>query len=215
MVIDIEEDGLKWEKENGSRRADYSDLILMSEGLEKVKKIFDQHKSDEECLQQISAILSEIFDEKKVVIVDQGENPGKAIEKLQKFADELNGREWRYPFLSTEEKEYAEENGIVIVFGESDDLMEFEGAICDEGDCYDGGNVYFTRNGVAYINDDPCIEKYSKIEAKYCKDKNENGEIIAWTYETDIPHVSFMIMDGDMPDCRGVIFRIEDVKKGK
>ena len=104
MVIDIEEDGLKWEKENGSRRADYSDLILMSEGLEKVKKIFDQHKSDKECLKQISAILSEIFNEKKVVIVDQDKNPGKVLEKLQKFADELNGREWRDPFLSAGER---------------------------------------------------------------------------------------------------------------
>lgn len=174
MVIDIEEDGLKWEKEKGSRRADYSDLIIMSEGLEKVKKIFDQHKSDKECLKQISSVLSEIFDEKKVVIVDQGENQGKVLEKLQKFADELNGR-----------------------------------------DCYDGGNVYFTQNGVAYVDDYSCIEKYSKIEAKYCKDKDENGEVITWTYKTDIPHVSFMIMDGDMPDCRGIIFRIEDVKKGK
>lgn len=84
MVIYVEEDGVKWEKENGSRRADYSDLIIMSEGLEKVKKIFDQHKSDKECLKQISSILSEIFNDKNVVIVDQDKTQEKPLEKLQK-----------------------------------------------------------------------------------------------------------------------------------
>jgi hypothetical protein len=32
--------------------------------------------------------------------------------------------------------------GLVAVFGASDDLMEFRGAIYDEAGCYDGGTVY-------------------------------------------------------------------------
>ena len=62
------------------------------------------------------------------------------------FADKLNGRAYRDSFDDV--KQEAKENGLVIVYGASDDLMEFDGAIYDEGGCFDGGRVYFDRDGV-------------------------------------------------------------------
>ena len=47
-----------------------------------------------------------------------------------------------------QQRQEAKENGLVIVYGASDDLMEFDGAIYDEGGCFDGGRVYFDRDGV-------------------------------------------------------------------
>lgn len=40
-----------------------------------------------------------------------------------------------------EEIEIAKKNGLVIVYGASDDLIEFRGAIDDEDDVYGGGIV--------------------------------------------------------------------------
>lgn len=57
---------------------------------------------------------------------------------LKEFAGKLNGHEYDYPQFTKEELAIAKENGFIIVFGASDDLMEIEGAINDEGDCFNG-----------------------------------------------------------------------------
>lgn len=62
---------------------------------------------------------------------------------IKEFADTLDGKEYSgYYFLSDYEKAIAKENGFVVVTGASDDLIEFEGAIEDEGSCYEGGETY-------------------------------------------------------------------------
>ena len=43
------------------------------------------------------------------------------------------------------EKQIAKDSGLVIVYGASDDLMEFEGAIEDEIGCYDGDTIHITK----------------------------------------------------------------------
>ena len=60
---------------------------------------------------------------------------------LKEFAQKLNGREYGWPQFTKEELAIAKENGFIIVHGASDDLMEIEGAINDEGDCFDGGTL--------------------------------------------------------------------------
>ena len=99
----------------------------------------------------------------------------------------------------------------MIVYGCSDDLMEFEGAIRDEGGCFDGGRVFF--------NHDEVYQGYNKekypywINAVWCGgEKDADGQKITWTYETEIPHESFMIYEGGEPYCRGVVFNIFDLK---
>ena len=64
----------------------------------------------------------------------------------KELAEKLNGRAYGDSFDDV--KQEAKESGLVIVYGASDDLMEFDGAIYDEGGCFDGGRVYFDRNGV-------------------------------------------------------------------
>ena len=102
---------------------------------------------------------------------------------LKEFAERLNGTEYNgYPIFSKEDIGIAKENGFVIVTGASDDLMEFDGAIYSEGDCFDGGKVYFSKNGVE--------EDKTKnvINALWCEAEDENGVVIPWAYETKIPH---------------------------
>lgn len=104
----------------------------------------------------------------------------------------------------------AKEAGLVIVSGASDDLMEFDGAIYDEGGCFDGGKVFFDQTVVLQDGD----ESANCIEALWC-DKSaldENGNVITWTYKTDIPHETFMVYENGQPYCRGIVFDLADVK---
>lgn len=104
---------------------------------------------------------------------------------IYKFADKLNGREYRNEMTLTEEQQ-AKELGFVVLFGSSDDLAEFRGAYEDERDCFDGGRV-FEKNGY-YIN------------AVWCEGEYE------WTYKTNIPHATFDIFEDGEKYCKGIVF---------
>jgi hypothetical protein len=112
----------------------------------------------------------------------------------------------------------AKAAGLVIVYGASDDLMEFEGAIYDELGCYDGGTALVDAKGLldrAQIDDDDdeAIADFAarkktarKIEALWCK---EDG--YSWTYQTEIPHATFEVTDDGEPYCRGIVFALADL----
>lgn len=131
---------------------------------------------------------------------------------IKEFTKSISGKEYDYPQFAKEEIEIAKENGFVIVYGTSDDLMEFEGAIQDEGSCFDGGKVYFNKYEVCQDGDDR--EAYHNwINAIWCgEEKDESGQQITWTYETDIPHETFMIYEDREPYCLGIVFKIEDLE---
>lgn len=130
---------------------------------------------------------------------------------LKEFANLLDGREYKCIQFSKEEAKTAEENGFVIVCGASDDLMEFEGAIHDEGSCFDGGKVYFNKSEVC--QDSEKEKDYPNwINAVWARDKDENGRLIDWTYETEIPHETFMIYEDGEPYCRGIVFSTVSLK---
>lgn len=107
------------------------------------------------------------------------------------FAEGLNGREYGSEITPFEEQR-AKELGFVVVFGYSDDNAEFRGAIDDEVGCYDGGRI-FEKNG-----------KY--IDAIWC-----DGEF-TWTYDTNIPHSTFNIYDGEEKYCKGIVFKRSDTE---
>lgn len=98
----------------------------------------------------------------------------------------------------------AEEFDIVIVHGASDDLMEFRGAIEDEADCYDGGEVYFDETGVY---DDPELAD-NLINAVWADEEQK----ASWTYETDIPHEEFKVYEDEEVYCIGIVFSLDDLK---
>lgn len=127
----------------------------------------------------------------------------------KELAKLIDSREYGYePFRDV--RQAAKEAGLVIVSGTSDDLMEFDGAIYAEGDCYKGGKVFFDMRGLSHGKS----ERANCIEAFWC-DKSaldENGNVIAWTYKTDIPHEIFVIYEGGVPYCRGIVFDLADVK---
>lgn len=104
--------------------------------------------------------------------------------------------------------EEAQQSGLVIVTGASDDLMEFDGAIRDEGGCFDGGRVYFDKDGV----DQEGEKRANWIDARWCDGMNRDGLPADWTYETEIPCERFDIWEDGEVYCVGLVFSIEDLK---
>lgn len=128
---------------------------------------------------------------------------------IKEFAKSISGKEYGYPQFTKYEIETAKENGFVIVYGVSDDLMEFDGAMKDECSCLDGNKIYLNRNeGFQY--DEEENNHQNCITTLWC-DKEENGKPICWLYETEIPHETFMIYEDGEPYCRGIVFSIDDV----
>lgn len=135
------------------------------------------------------------------------------MEKLKKLVEMIGTLGYREE-VNEEAIAYAKENGIVIVWGESDDLIEFRGAIYEEGDCYDGGNFYLNENGL-FEDDCDCKyarkakEDYIKLSAIWC---GENTDW-SWSYAIDVPHETFEIIDDDEKYCQGIVFYLRDCKK--
>jgi len=141
----------------------------------------------------------------------------------KELAAKLNGRLIGLETARVEYKE-AKAAGLVVVFGASDDLMEFRGAIDDECGAWDGGEVLVDNLGLLPArkqidsDDDEALKDYfarqpnaRKIEALWCKE----GEY-SWTFKTDIPHATFEIGDSygqeTTPYCRGIVFSLDELK---
>ena len=134
------------------------------------------------------------------------------MKSLKKWAELLEGREYCNE-ISTDEIVIAKKNNIVIVFGASDDLMEFEGAICDEVGCYNGGETYINAFGI--------IEnRCSEDDCPYFQEKKRRGmkieaiwdrEGYCWVYETKIAHETFNIMEDGDTYCRGIVFSLDAI----
>ena len=132
----------------------------------------------------------------------------------KQFAEVLNGREHGNE-LSKDEAQAAKEANLVVVFGYSDDNMEFRGAIYDEISCYDGGVAYLTCDGLVKNkcdhDDCPYYQKEKDLAETITATWNKDGEEFAWVYETTIPHEVFNIFDDGEPHCKGIVFDLRDV----
>lgn len=133
----------------------------------------------------------------------------------KEFADLLSGRDYMNEITQGEE-EQAKAAGLVVVFGFSDDCMEFRGAIDAEVSCYGGGTAYLSMSGL--INPPFCGGEDCPYFAAAKKDArsidavwHHSGHGPTWTYETDIPHETFEILDGVEPWCIGIVFNMKDL----
>lgn len=130
------------------------------------------------------------------------------------LAAALTGRDIGQEIECFEEK-LAKEAGLVVVYGYSDDLVEFRGAICNETGCYRGEKILLNAKGLFEDPDNDCDncpylqkakEEMKVIKAVWGKDG------ISWTYETTIPHSTFDIMEDGEVYCRGIVFDVADLE---
>jgi hypothetical protein len=103
-------------------------------------------------------------------------------------------------------RQKLKDSGIVIVYGYSDDLMEFDGAYREEAGVFDGGTVVMSEMDDKF-ND-------TEIVARWCEVRGYD-----FVFETTIPHETFDVLGEastygpDEKYCRGIIFYIKDIFK--
>ena len=130
----------------------------------------------------------------------------------QELAASLNGREYRDE-MSRAEETLAKESGLVVVFGASDDLMEFRGAVNDEIGVYEGGFAYFTRAGllVNECENEDCPHFARLKDAATPIGAQWSVDGYSWVYRTTIPHSTFDVLEDGDKYCRGIVFALSDV----
>ena len=135
---------------------------------------------------------------------------------IQEVAKRMDGRGYCNELLRGEPLEFREA-GIVVVYGRSDDLCEFDGAVSDEAGCNNGATIYLSRAGLP--NQEEFTEEFgwngwarfqdraANIEAVWC----ETVDGPSWTYKTAIPHETFRIMEDGEVYCVGIVFLLSDL----
>lgn len=132
---------------------------------------------------------------------------------LKEFATMLNGKECRYPIFTEQELQIAKNNGFVTVTGSSDDLVELNGAITDEGDCFEGGKIYVHAIPDGKITQKSDSHDVFSFEAKWCQEKDERGNIIPWSYAVEREHEDFILYIDGKPYCRGFVFKLDQIEE--
>lgn len=167
---------------------------------------------------EITADKPESNDASKGETFDSGGN------KAREFAQLLNGREYGSE-ITKEEEAVAKQNNLVVVYGYSDDLAEFRGAINDETSAWEGRRIGFFNGNLVDLDSDE-IEDHKSIFERYgakfpssdfvvkvvwCPDDLDTSWII--TVEGAEGHHFDIFEDGDLY-CRGVVFAMPRVEVG-
>ena len=117
--------------------------------------------------------------------------------------------------ITKEQEAIAKDNGLVVVYGYSDDNVVLAGAFDDEVGAFDGTTFYVTRDGVLQEPDcgyDGC--KYyeaAKANAQEIKAIWGNTGNPCWSFETTIPHETFRIYEDEELFCVGIVFSVDQI----
>ena len=133
----------------------------------------------------------------------------------KELAQMLNGREYGFE-ITVQEEQMAKDSGLVVVFGCSDDILEFRGTFHKEEDARWNRATHLTKEGVVKK---PCIESGEcEYYAKCTKGAKEINAVwydanagAAWSYKTDIPHETFDIYEDGELFCVGIVFSVDDL----
>ncbi len=132
----------------------------------------------------------------------------------EELAQLLNGREYGEE-ITKEECKVAWKSGLLVIFGASDDLVEFRGHFNDETDCYGGGVIWINNDGVLSVPEEDLevLERYNvnvyESAKKFAALWDSDG--YSWTFKIDIDHATFDIMDDGEKYCRGIIINVSDL----
>ena len=134
----------------------------------------------------------------------------------EELAEKINGTEYT---ACWEDKysDIAEQNGLLIISGCSDDLIEFCGAFREE---VGGGEVWISRNGVVgdfetakdqWVDESDVFEWVGKKKDSF----KIRGSFTrkGWKFDMgDIPYSKFIIMEHGEVSDEGVVVDIRDLR---
>lgn len=135
----------------------------------------------------------------------------------EEFAARLHGREYRKE-MSRADDTLAMNEGLVVVFGASDDLVEFRGAIDEELYCHENlaANLFLTNGSqgkpiwIAATEQDTqnyIPTPFPPIVAQWAPAEPD----CSWLITSDIPHATFDILEDGELFCRGIVFSLVEL----
>lgn len=129
----------------------------------------------------------------------------------EELAELLNGRQYGEEITDVEHR-IAYENGLVVIFGASDDLTIFKGIIDTEVYCYEGCHFKFNKELIVKVGDKHKGHRRS-VEAVWCEsyDTGNGFEMCSWRYKTEIPHATFNIYEDGELYCVGIIIDVSQI----
>lgn len=130
---------------------------------------------------------------------------------IEDWAEELNGRAYGEE-LTKDEEAKLKEQGLVVVFGYSDDNIELRGAINEEMGCFGGGEFYLNQNGLIEPCDDEDCKYYKEVKNRgACLEAFWDLDGYSWAYNIPAPTASFDIMEDGEKFCRAIIFPLNSL----
>ena len=144
--------------------------------------------------------------------------------KKEELAQLLNGRKYREE-MTDEEHLQAKENGLLVCFAASDDLLELRGIIYSGAGVYDGGSIFLYKNKdqkITFLDESdydelsdifdkngyPISLRMLPIKIQWCPEELD----CSWLITTDIPHATFDIYDDEELYCRGIVLELSDIE---
>lgn len=145
--------------------------------------------------------------------------------KLIQIVSQLDSIE--YPVKIDESViQQAKDNNIVIVFGASDDLIEFRGAICDENSVSGIDVTLIDNEGTLPIDENGAIKDFDdlvnihdlrKLVSRFDKSiavtsywQPDDGSNASWSYSVPegVEWEPFNVMEDDELYCVGIVFKL-------
>lgn len=137
----------------------------------------------------------------------------------EQLAALLNGRLYGEEITEQEEAQ-AKASGLIVVFGASDDLIEFRGVVRDESYAWGGATFLIHRCGV--------LESFERFrdendqESEYLKYFEARKTAVAvtagwdvdgysWVITSAVPHATFEIIEDDEKYCKGIVLHVDDL----
>lgn len=132
----------------------------------------------------------------------------------EELAAKLNGRQYPTRFTEAEILQAKAEDLVVILgIDRSERFMVIWGAVNDVIIADDGDRALFTTTGLLInkCDDDECPYFLERVDGARSVTVFWDRDDYTCVFETDIPHSTFDILDGDEKCCRGIVFSLADV----
>lgn len=153
----------------------------------------------------------------------------------EQLAQRLDGREYLEEMTKEEEKT-AKHDSLLVLFGQSDDLLEMRGAIDDETGAWEGGDYALVLKGELYADGDAenTYYKATGVDVLPLSDEHDNDDdprLIrvewapepgpddparpSWRITSNLPCAPFTIREDGEPYCQGIVIDLDEVPARK
>lgn len=144
----------------------------------------------------------------------------------EQLAKLLDGNEYLDEMTKALEQT-ARENRLLVLFGQSDDLLEMRGVIHDEDGAWGGAEFALLLPGEMFADDDE-ENTYHRAEEvmvmpisdETCNDDNPRliraewcptDADLSWRLTSNLPHATFTIYESGEPYCEGIVIDLDEV----